>query len=277
MPRAPIESIEPYGRVVALRQGRRVMGLLPPIMDVRCYAVDGLLIDSGLNSFRRQVLSFCQAQRIGQAVLTHHHEDHSGNAASLIAQEVPVLASAATCERVGRGFALAPYQHVMWGQAPRAQPRPVATWLETAHHRFQILPAPGHCDDQIVLFEPQQGWLFTGDAFLGEFVKNFRRDEDFQKTVESLRRLCALSFDSLFCAHKPVPTGGQQALQRKLQLLLDIEGQVQALHRRGLPLRQIAAQVLGPERWLLYAFTLGDVSKYNLVRAILFGPRPRRR
>lgn len=274
---ASMAPLEPYGPVVALRQGRRVLGLLPPLLEVRCYAVDGLLIDSGLHCFRRQVLAFCRAQGIGQAVLTHHHEDHSGNAAALIAQDVPVRASDATRQRVARGFAIEPYQHVMWGQAPRAQAQPLPAWVETARHRFQVLPAPGHCDDQIVLFEPQQGWLFTGDAFLGEFVKNFRRDEDFALMVASLRRLCALSFDALFCAHKPVPTGGHAALQRKLDLLLDIEGQVRALHARGLPLRRIAEQVLGPERRFLYAITLGDVSKYNLVRAILHGPRPRRR
>lgn len=277
MSRSSAGSIEGYGPVVALRQGRRILGIVPPILEVRCYAVDGLLIDSGLACFRRQVLSFCQAQGVGQAVLTHHHEDHSGNAASLIAQDMPVRASVATCERVARGFALEPYQHVMWGQAPIAQAQPLDASIETAHHTFTVLPAPGHCDDQIVLFEPKQGWLFTGDAFLGEFVKNFRRDEDFQKTVASLQRLCALSFESLFCAHKPVYAGGRAALQRKLDMLLEIEGQVLTLHQRGVPLRRIAQQVLGNERLFLYAFTLGDVSKYNLVRAIVHGPRPRRR
>lgn len=271
------QAIETYGPVRALRQGRRVLGLLPALLDVRCYAVDGLLIDSGLHSFRSQVLAFSQAEQVGQAVLTHHHEDHSGNAAALIAVDVPVRASAATCERVARGFAIRPYQHLLWGQAPRAQALPIDASIETHRYRFQILPAPGHCDDQIVLFEPSQGWLFTGDAFLGEFVKNFRRDEDFAKTVESLRRLCALPFDALYCAHKPVPSAGKEALQRKLQLFLDIEGQVRSLHARGLPLRQIAKQVLGGERLFLYALTLGDVSKYNLVRAIVHGPRLRHR
>lgn len=272
-------SIEEYGPVRALRMGRRVLGLLPPLLEVRCYAVDGLLIDTGLHACQKTVLGFSAKQRVRQAILTHHHEDHSGNAAALQAQAVLVQASPATCERVERGVAIHPYQHLLWGQAPPAQPQPLSSSasLSTARYRFQVLPAPGHCDDQIALYEPQQGWLFTGDAFLGEHVKNFRRDEDFAQVRESLARLCQLDFDALFCAHQPVLRGGQAALRRKLDRLLQIEEQVRALHRQGLSLRRIAAQVLGPERPLLYALTLGDVSKYNLVRSILYGPRPRRR
>lgn len=272
-------ALEQYGPVKALRQGRRPFWLLPPLMQVRCFAVDGLLIDSGLASWQARTLDFGRAQHVEQAVVTHHHEDHSGNVRALARASIPVRASQATCQRIARGFRIHPYQHLMWGAAQTAtlQPIPANSTLETAHHRFEILPAPGHCDDQIVLYERSQGWLFTGDAFLGEYVKNFRRDEDFAKTLDSVQRLCQLDFDALFCAHKPMPQGGRAALQRKLALLQDIEGQVRDLHARGLPMHQIARRVLGTERLFLFALTLGDVSKVNLVRAILHGPRPRSR
>lgn len=271
-------SIEDYGPVRALCQGRPVLGWLPPLLQVRCYAVDGLLIDSGLHCLREQVLGFSAAQQIRQVVLTHHHEDHSGNARSLQRQGVSVWASSATCDQLGRGFAIQPYQRLLWGPAPPATPQRLApdAWLETARYRFQILDAPGHCADQVVLYEPGQGWLFTGDAFLGEHAKNFRRDEDFAGTLASLQRLARLDFDALFCAHRPVVRGGRAALQRKLSMLTEIEEQVRALHAAGWPLRLIAERVLGPERLLVYALTLGDVSKYNLVRSILYGPRLRR-
>jgi glyoxylase-like metal-dependent hydrolase (beta-lactamase superfamily II) len=148
--------------------------------------------------------------------------------------------------------------------------------VETERHAFQVLPAPGHCDDQVVLYEPAQGWLFSGDAFLASRIKYFRADEDFGQTVASLRRLTGLSFEALFCAHRPVLQGGREALQRKLDQLVSLEQEVRALHARGLPVREISRRVLGPEDFF-FLLTAGDVSRRNVVRAILYGPVPRRR
>lgn len=270
-------TLETYGPVTALRQGRPLPGMRQPIMSVRCFAVDGLLIDAGLASRRGPVLDFVRAHGVRRAILTHHHEDHSGNARALGQAGVPVLASPGTARLVRRGFAIRLYQHLLWGAAPRADLCETPLSIETARHRFEVLPAPGHCDDQIVLYEPTQGWLFSGDAFLATRIKYFRADEDFALTVASLRRLSALPFESLFCAHRPVPTGGQAALRQKLERLLALEGEVRRLHALGLPISQIARRALGREELLLWIATAGDVSRRNLVRSILHGPTPRRR
>lgn len=267
---------ERFGPVSALHQGRSLLGFFKPYMTVRCYCVDGLMVDSGLGTFAGRTLEWARANGAERAVLTHHHEDHSGGTQALQQGGLQVVASEATRERLARGFAVYLYQRVVWGKAPRARVDRLGQLVETQKYRFHVLPAPGHCDDQVVLYEPDQGWLFSGDAFIGEKIRLFRGDEDFQATLVSLQSLCRLDFDSLFCAHRPRMGDGKAALQGKLQHLLDLQGRVLELHARGHSIRAITQQVLGKERWLLYLFSLGDLSKRNLVRAIVCGPSPRK-
>ena len=269
-------AVEPYGPVTALHHGRSLPLLGRPLMSVRCYAVDGLLIDTGLYAQRRAILDFARERRITRCTITHHHEDHSNNAGTLQGAGIAVHGAAQTAPIVARGFLTHPYQWLVWGRARPTRLEPLAGTVETDHYKLEVLSAPGHCDDQVVYYERQQGWLFSGDAFLAERIKLFRRDEDFDKTVETTRKLAALDFDALFCAHRPVPTGGRAAMARKLQHLEDIGGETRRLHAQGLGVREIARRLLGGTPLTTWFLTLGDASAENLVRAILFGPRPRR-
>lgn len=267
--------VEDYGPVRALTMGRRPLGFLPPVMTVRCFAVDGLLVDAGLATHTAPVLEFARSEGVARVAITHHHEDHSGGAAALQRAGLPVDAAPATRELVARGFSTRFYQAVVWGPAPTARLGSLAPEIETDRYRFQVLPAPGHCEDQVVLFEAGQGWLFSGDAFLAEKVKLFRGDEDFAATVASLARLVDLDFDALYCAHRPCPTGGRVALRSKLDHFRSLEQQVRALHAEGLDIAEITRRVLGREPLGLWLASRGDLSKRNLVRSILFGPVPR--
>ncbi len=270
-----MERLEKYGPIEALQLGRRLLGLGPPIMTVRCYAVDGLLVDTGLSPLYRAVLAFARERGVKQAAVTHHHEDHSGNARALRDAGVEVFASTAAADLLASGFETRWYQRRAWGVAPRVEVKPLGGVVETPRHRFEVLPAPGHCDDQVVFYERSRGWLFSGDAFLADRVKLFRGDEDFAGTLATLRRLVELDFDSLFCAHRPVLQGGREALRRKLAYLTEVEGRVRDLAASGRSIDEIARRVLGAEnRWMVW-FSRGDLSKRNLVRSILHGAVPR--
>jgi glyoxylase-like metal-dependent hydrolase (beta-lactamase superfamily II) len=244
-------------------------------MTVRCFAVDGLLVDAGLSTHATPVRAFAEAEGVGHAVITHHHEDHSGNAIALREAGLEVRAGGRTREWMRAGFSTRFYQRVVWSPAPAGELDPLGDVVETERHRFQVIAAPGHCDDQVVLFEPSEGWLFSGDAFLAARVKFFRGDEDYEATVSSLRRLTELDFDALFCAHRPVPTGGRDALRDKLEHLVRLGEQVRQLHAEGVEEAEITRRTLGPDPWGMWLFSAGDLSKRNLVRAILHGPRPR--
>lgn len=267
-------ELERYGPVEALRQGRPFVGH-HPLMTVRCYAVDGLLIDCGMPPHRAAVIDFAQKHSVRRVAITHHHEDHSGNARALVEHGLEVLGSEGTQARLARGFAQNFYQVTIWGRTRRAEIARLGTVLDTEHHHFEVIAAPGHSPEQVVLFERREGWLFSGDAYLGDRVKLFRRDEDFQVTLETLRHLVTLDIDRIFCAHRPLLSGGRSALQRKLEYLIGLENEVRRRHAEGLSARQITRRLLGDEDPATYVLTAGDASKINLVRSILFGPTPR--
>jgi glyoxylase-like metal-dependent hydrolase (beta-lactamase superfamily II) len=50
-----------------------------------------------------------------------------------------------------------------------------------------VIPTPGHSEDHICLFEPNEGWLFSGDLFISERVKYMREDENVYSLLDSLK------------------------------------------------------------------------------------------
>ena len=270
-----VEAVD-VGPLRALRMARLWGGR--ELLAVHCFAVGDTLVDAGLACYADEVAAFAHERRASRALVTHHHEDHIGAVARLVEQGVAVLGAPPTARLVRDGFPIRFYQHVVWGKAPPARIAPLGGGeVALGPHVARVVPAPGHCADQIALHVPAEGWLFSGDAFLDERVKVFRRDEDFAATVATLERFLALDFDALFCAHRPRPTGGKAAIGRKLAWLREVEGRVRALAARGLPPRAIARELPQPRRGAaLGAIAFGDFSVENLVRSILHGPRPRR-
>ncbi|MEM1177586.1 MAG: hypothetical protein AAGM22_04525, partial [Acidobacteriota bacterium] len=87
--------------------------------------------------------------------------------------------------------------------------------------------------------------------------------------------LSALDFDALFCGHRPVSSGGRDALRQKLEWLREVEGGVRRLAESGLRPNQIVKR-LQLERSAGFRYiSMGDASASNLVASILRGPRPR--
>jgi glyoxylase-like metal-dependent hydrolase (beta-lactamase superfamily II) len=214
------------------------------LLPVHSYAVGDTLVDTGLSCEAEAMARFARDAGIRRALLTHHHEDHAGNAALLAGQGVEVLASTETAPLVARGLPIRFYQHVLWGAAPVARATPFAgETVPLGRFEARVVPAPGHCEDQVVFHVPSEGWLFSGDVFIYERTRVFRRDEDFAKTLATLERLCALDFDVLLCAHRPKLSGGRRALQEKLDWLRGIEARVRELHGQGCSVREIVAKV----------------------------------
>jgi glyoxylase-like metal-dependent hydrolase (beta-lactamase superfamily II) len=182
---------------------------------------------------------------------------------------IPVMAHPLTVEKLRCGFPILPYQHLVWGKAPAADVIPLTEAVETNRFTFTPIHTPGHSKDHIAFFENQRGWLFSGDLYLGEHIKFFRSDEDFYGQITSLKKIMALDFDTLFCAHNPCLKNGKQKIKKKLQFLDDIYGNVRKLAEKGHSEKAVI-KALDPKndrgvKWL----TMGNVSFANLIRSAL--------
>lgn len=258
-----------FGPVTGFRVGAAPVG--KPLMSVICYRVDDVLIDTGSENARKLVEEAVDPTTLNAIYLTHYHEDHAGNAEFLQKKfAIPVHGHPLTAQTLSSTVKLKPYEKYIWGGLDRVLVTPLTNRFTTAQYSFDVLHTPGHSHDHVVFLEPNQGWLFSGDMYLGARIKYFRSDEDIYQTVESLKRIVSLNFDSLFCGHNPQLTEPRKAIQRKIDHLENIMGYVRQLHAKGLSRREIIREALkGRESWLVKLITLGDVSYRNMILSVL--------
>ncbi len=253
--------------VEGLRVGRFDLGISSACI---VYRLGRSVIDTGPPNQWPTIRQFLRERAVEQVMITHHHEDHSGNGAQLQRQmHAAVYGPARGVDLMQRGFPLRPYQHVIWGAPERFLPRRVPSQIDLGDGlSLRPVATPGHSPDMTCYLEPERGWLFTGDLYIANKPRFMRADENVHDEIRSLRRVLQLDFGTLFCAHRGVVADGPGAIRGKLDYLVSLRAQVQALHSEGRTIHQITRWLLGRES-LMSFLTLFHFSKRNLVRACL--------
>lgn len=264
-------QVTPHGPITAIRLAKTVLGR--PLHTVIAFVFDGLLVDSGPPYTARELASWCQTQSIRQIVNTHHHEDHSGGNARLHRElGLPVYASPATAALLADFPGIQLYRRIVWGHPRNLTVRSLGDRLETEHYSLHVIATPGHCPDHVCLWEPQQGWLFSGDLFIHERVRYLRVDEDFGALIDSLQRVLALRPQWLVCAHAGLVPDACGALERKIAYWADLQEQALVLAGAGFTARHISDRLLGKEGRITRVSS-GHISQINLIRALLKADR----
>jgi len=235
------------------------------------YLVDGLMVDTGCAHTVRELLGALNGCAVHTIVNTHAHEDHiAGNTAvqrqfgaDVLAHPdaLPILANPAS-----RRLRL--YQRVMWGYPAPSTGVPLGDVVETPQHRFQVIHTPGHSVDHICLFEPNEGWLFTGDADVGGMDRALRADYNIWNIIESLRKLACLDTSHLFPGSGTIRANPREDFLEKINYLEETGGKVRQLHAKGWGRRRIRQEVFGGETAIAW-FTVGHFSGLNLVRSYI--------
>lgn len=239
------------------------------------YLVDGMLIDSGCAHAAPQLVEALRDEPLIRIVNTHAHEDHIGSNGSLqhsrgglkiLAHELalPVLADPKGLQPLN------PYRRLFWGwpEPSRAFPFAEGEAIRTERYSFHVIHTPGHSPDHCCLYEADQGWLFSGDLFVGGFERALRIDYDIWGIIASLKRIAELPLRTLFPGSARVRHDPADELRAKIAYLEQMGERVLDLHQEGLSVPRIARTVCG--RPLLFELlTLGHFSRQGMVNSYL--------
>jgi glyoxylase-like metal-dependent hydrolase (beta-lactamase superfamily II) len=160
------------------------------------------------------------------------------------------------------------YRRLVWGCPQPSKTGELDSKIQTKKFHFLVIPTPGHSDDHICLYEPNEGWLFSGDLFINEQVKYLREDENVYSLIDSLKRVVALPLKKMFCSFSGPIDKPLEAIHKKIDYLSNLQQKVEEGMDQGLSPREIQRRLLGRgDQFSL--LTSGHISKQNLIRAFL--------
>jgi glyoxylase-like metal-dependent hydrolase (beta-lactamase superfamily II) len=253
--------VEQFGDVRRLRMssvGGRLAGI-----DVSAYVVRGAMIDTGFHAARRELAAAAAALGVHGVIVTHWHEDHAGNVATLAGRGLPIQLAADTESVLRSSPDIQLYRRAIWGQPPALE----SVIVPFESRGLECVHTPGHSEDHHVVWDTETGTLFSGDLWLAVRSRVLHSTEDPYMIVESLRRAAALGPERMFDAHRGLVESPVAALNAKAEWLGEM---LKAIARRigdGWSDRQIVARLLEGEYRSAY-ISRGDYSRRNLVKAV---------
>lgn len=250
-----------HGDVVRLEMtsvGSRAVG-----MSVSAYVIDRVMIDTGFHHARRALAAAVRSLGVRGVIVTHWHEDHAGNVATLSAEGLPILLRPDTAEILTARPLIQLYRRFVWGRPPRLVARPSALDAGELH----VIHTPGHAEDHQVVWHAPTRTLFSGDLWLGVRARVLHTSEDPYQIVESLRVVLALEPERMFDAHRGFVSTPVDAIRAKIDWLGGTLDEIAHRIAQGWSDAEIVRRVLGGEE-LTGRLSRGDYSRRNLVRAV---------
>ncbi len=227
---------------------------------------DGVLIDTGIPATRREFESLLDSAVIRGVMLTHHHEDHAGNAELVARRGIPVWIAAATLPLITTIERIRAYRRYTWTPMPPLRSSVVPFQSEA----LVAVPAPGHCADHHAIWEPTTRSLFSGDLFLGVAVRIAHHDENPWQLIESLERAAALEPVRMFDAHRGLVPDAAAALRSKAAWTRQLIATITQRISQGETDVQILKSVMGGESLTGFA-SGGEYSRRNFIRNVRAG------
>jgi endoribonuclease LACTB2 len=256
-----------HGDVIEFKAARTIFKM--PLYFSHFFYIDGLLIDTGFDHVKDEVLNAVRNFPVQNIVITHQHEDHTGNC-DLLQKElmVPVYAHPETIKVTEKPSAIEVYRKLMWGNQPPAKLLPVKKYYKTERFTIEAIHTPGHCLDHTCYFEPENRYLFCGDLYLGESLTGFMIGENIADHFNSLKKMIALEPAVLFCGLKGRLENGVERLQRKYEIWWKICCRVKELYEADASREKIMKDVFGGEIYFYY-FSQSNWGRRYMIDSII--------
>lgn len=233
------------------------------------YVVDGMLIDTGAEKMQSALDEVLEDYTVDQVVLTHHHEDHTGNAAWIQQhQQIPFFIHPLGLETVQRDGDYPEYRRQTWGSRTAFKVQSLPKQIRSRNLAWQVIYTPGHADDHVALFHEATGRLFSGDLFVSPKTKVIMKGESIPLIMVSLRKLLALPIQSLFCSHAGYLENGRVLLEEKLAYLENMQRDVLQLYKEGKSVEEINRQLF-PEPYPIIAISSGEWDSIHMVTSVI--------
>jgi glyoxylase-like metal-dependent hydrolase (beta-lactamase superfamily II) len=242
------------------------------------YYVDGVLIDTGCAHTARGLNDYLRDKELNSIINTHIHEDHIGANGTLqkgreglltLAHPLalPVLAN----PREAQPLQL--YRQIFWGWPTPSHAQAVVDGesIRTRNHTFKIIYTPGHSPDHICIYEPERGWLFTGDLFVGGKDRGVVAGCDIWQVIASLKKAASLPLTRMFPGSARTRDNPGADLSARIDYLEETGMRVLDLHRKGWSIDAIVREAFGG-LMLIEFITLEHFSRRNLVQSYLAHP-----
>lgn len=262
-------KIKDYGKVRVF--GGKVSYFGVGSLKTFAFLWDGNLVDTGPGSLERKFLPAFLDSPVRAVLLTHFHEDHSGNAARLQREmRVPVFADPAALDILRRDARLPLYRRFIWGKRTGLEPVPYGEAVESENGRLEVIKTPGHSHDHVCLLNRREGFIFTGDLFVTPRTRIVMRPESVPEIISSLKRLLREDFETVYCAHAGVVEKGREMVAKKLAYLEEIRQRVLYMHHQGLSIGDIDRKIFGKTPMLDY-ISRSEWSSRHIVSSIIKG------
>lgn len=240
-----------YGDLIEIKTARTLFG--KPLYPAHLYYFDSLLIDTGPPHTAEEVIEAAEKLPIKKVVVTHHHEDHTGNCYLLQKKMgLKIYAHPKTVNALANPPAIQIYRSIMWGTQSPATLLPLGEHVETDNYKLIVIHTGGHSADHTCYFEPENSWLFTGDFYLGENLNVFMSGENITEHLAGLQQLIALKPKTLFCGLKGKLDNATDRLERKYSNWFNLCLRVLEMYNSGASNTRILHDAFGGETPFYY-------------------------